>query len=76
MVAIYPAKAVKFKVICLDPKPGLEGLERVSINTNENIFLQILPERDAKFLGRSTQHEQPATEEQSVNPSEKPRKIK
>ncbi|KAK3838833.1 MAG: hypothetical protein J3R72DRAFT_512002 [Linnemannia gamsii] len=38
MVVTYPAEVVKFQVVRPDPEPELEGLERVSINIDDNNF--------------------------------------
>jgi len=64
MVVTYPAEVVKFQVVRPDPEPELEGLERVSINIDDNNFPKIFPERHVKFLDRLKQHKRPATEEQ------------
>ncbi|OAQ25014.1 hypothetical protein K457DRAFT_23592 [Linnemannia elongata AG-77] len=37
-VITYPSEVVKFQVIRPDPEPELEGLERVSIDTDDNNF--------------------------------------
>ncbi|KAF9119094.1 hypothetical protein BGX30_004085, partial [Mortierella sp. GBA39] len=71
MVITYPAEVVKFQVVRPDPEPELEGLERVSINIDDNNFPQIFPGRHVKFLDRLKQHKRPATEERTANPSKK-----
>ncbi|KAF9401336.1 hypothetical protein BGZ94_005241, partial [Podila epigama] len=45
MVITYPAEVVEFQIVRPDPEPELEGLERVSINIDDNNFPQIFPER-------------------------------
>ncbi|KAF9274678.1 hypothetical protein BGZ68_000439, partial [Mortierella alpina] len=68
MVITYPAEVVKFQVVRPDPEPELEGLERVSVNIDNN-FSQIFPERHVKFLDRlKKQHKRSATEEQGAKP--------
>ncbi|KAG0195303.1 hypothetical protein BGX33_003722, partial [Mortierella sp. NVP41] len=67
MVITYPAEVVKFQVVCPDSEPELEGLERVSINIDDNNFPQIFLERHVKFLDRLKQHKRSATEEQTAN---------
>ncbi|KAF8920053.1 hypothetical protein BGZ58_004488, partial [Dissophora ornata] len=71
MVITYPAEVVKFQVIRPDPEPELEGLERVSINIDDNNFPRIFLERHVKFLDRLKQHKRPASEERCANPSKK-----
>ena len=71
MVITYPAEVVKFQIVRPDPEPELEGLQRVSINIDDNNFPQIFPDRHVKFLDRLKQHKRPATEEQSVKPTKK-----
>ncbi|KAF9133875.1 hypothetical protein BG015_003498, partial [Linnemannia schmuckeri] len=71
MVITYPAEVVKFQVVRPNPEPELEGLERVSINIDDNNFPQIFPERHVKFLDRLKQHKRSATEEHTANPSKK-----
>ncbi|KAF9311751.1 hypothetical protein BG006_004496, partial [Podila minutissima] len=57
----YPAEVVEFQVVRPDPEPELEGLERVSINIDDNNFPPIFPDR-------LKQHKRSATEEQTANP--------
>ncbi|KAF9981364.1 hypothetical protein BGZ75_007369 [Mortierella antarctica] len=71
MVITYPAEVVKFQVVRPDPEPELEGLERVSINIDDNNFSHIFPERHVKFLDRLKQHKRSAAEEQTANPSKR-----
>ncbi|KAF9403901.1 hypothetical protein BGZ94_004467, partial [Podila epigama] len=71
MVIAYPAEVVKFQVVRPDPEPELEGLERVSINIDDNNFPQIFPERHVKFLDRLKQHKRSASDEQTANPPKK-----
>ncbi|KAF9536682.1 hypothetical protein EC957_009992 [Mortierella hygrophila] len=73
MVITYPAEVVKFQVVRPDPEPELEGLERVSINIDDNNFPHIFPERHVQFLDRIKQHKRPATEEQNAKTSKKSR---
>ncbi|KAI8357599.1 hypothetical protein B0O80DRAFT_292378 [Mortierella sp. GBAus27b] len=73
MAITYPAEVIKFQVFRPDPEPELEGLERVSINIDDNNFPQIFPERHVKFLDRLKQHKRSATEEPVMNP---PKKVK
>ncbi|KAG0265886.1 hypothetical protein BGZ95_003186 [Linnemannia exigua] len=75
MVIAYPAEVVKFQVVRPDPEPELEGLERVSINIDDNNFPQIFPERHVKFLDRLKQHKRSATEEQTENPPKKSKRV-
>ncbi|KAI1291261.1 hypothetical protein EDD11_009034, partial [Mortierella claussenii] len=63
MVITYPAEVVKFQIVRPDPEPELEGLQRVSINIDDNNFPQIFPDRHVKFLDRLKQHKRSATEE-------------
>ncbi|KAF9293018.1 hypothetical protein BGZ88_005896 [Linnemannia elongata] len=42
-VITYPSEVVKFQVVRPDPEPELEGLERVSIDMDDNNFPQIFP---------------------------------
>ncbi|KAF9945831.1 hypothetical protein BGZ72_000946 [Mortierella alpina] len=63
MVITYPAEVVKFQVVRPDPEPELEGLDRVSINIDDNNFSQIFPERHVKFFDRLKQHKRSATED-------------
>ncbi|KAK3843720.1 MAG: hypothetical protein J3R72DRAFT_489223 [Linnemannia gamsii] len=55
MAMAYPAEVVKFQVVRPDPEPEPEGLERVSINIDDNNFPQIFPERHVKFLDKLKQ---------------------
>ncbi|KAI8594408.1 hypothetical protein EDD21DRAFT_90115 [Dissophora ornata] len=71
MVITYPAEVVKFQVVRPDLEPELEGLERVSINIDDNNFPQIFPERHVKFLDRLKQHKRSAIEEHTANPPKK-----
>ncbi|KAF9927304.1 hypothetical protein FBU30_003333, partial [Linnemannia zychae] len=66
MVITYPAEVVKFQNTRPDPEPELRGLQRVSINIDDNSFPQIFPEQHAKFLDKLKQHKRRATEEQGV----------
>ncbi|KAF9114236.1 hypothetical protein BGX27_011362 [Mortierella sp. AM989] len=75
MVITYPAEVVKFQIVRLDPEPELEGLERVSINIDDNNFPQIFPERHVKFLDKLKQHKRSATDEQTANPPKKSKRV-
>ncbi|KAK3836834.1 MAG: hypothetical protein J3R72DRAFT_493487 [Linnemannia gamsii] len=66
MVITYPTDVVKFQIVCHDPEPELEGLQRVSINIEDNNFPQIIPDRHIQFLDKLKQHKIPATEEPSA----------
>ncbi|KAG0335112.1 hypothetical protein BG000_007776 [Podila horticola] len=72
MVITYPAEVVKFQIVRPDPEPELEGLERVSINIDDNNFPQIFPDRHVKYLDRLKQHKRPTTEEETTK---KPKQI-
>ncbi|KAF9582462.1 hypothetical protein BGW38_000183, partial [Lunasporangiospora selenospora] len=45
-----PTEAVNFQVVRLDPKPELEGLQRVSIGIDDRNFPKIFPWRHVEFL--------------------------
>ncbi|KAF9582065.1 hypothetical protein BGW38_000706 [Lunasporangiospora selenospora] len=49
---IYPAEVVNFQVVRPDPEPELEGLQRVSIDIDDNNFPNIFPRRYVEFLDR------------------------
>ncbi|KAF8920971.1 hypothetical protein BGZ58_004170, partial [Dissophora ornata] len=50
MVVTYPAEVVKFQVVRPNPEPELEGLQRVSIDIDDNNFAKIFPPRHVEFL--------------------------
>ncbi|KAF9903120.1 hypothetical protein EC991_004146 [Linnemannia zychae] len=56
MVKEHEKLVAKFQVVRPDSEPELEGLERVSINIDDNNFPKIFPERHVKFIDRLKQH--------------------
>ncbi|KAI9240542.1 MAG: hypothetical protein BYD32DRAFT_408095, partial [Podila humilis] len=56
MVITYPAEVVKFQVVRPDPEPELEGLQRVSIDIDDNNFPKIFPSRHVEFLDKLKGH--------------------
>ncbi|KAF9087943.1 hypothetical protein BGX27_002834, partial [Mortierella sp. AM989] len=50
MVITYPAEVVNFQVVRPDPKPELEGLQRMSIGIDDRNFPKIFPRRHVEFL--------------------------
>ncbi|KAF9311276.1 hypothetical protein BG006_004594, partial [Podila minutissima] len=56
MVITYPAEVIKFQVVRPDPEPELEGLQRVSIDIDDNNFPKIFPRRHVEFLDKLQGH--------------------
>ncbi|KAF9198246.1 hypothetical protein BGZ49_001000 [Haplosporangium sp. Z 27] len=75
MVITYPAEVVKFQIVRPDPEPELEGLQRVSINIDDNNFPQIFPNRHVQFLDRLNQHKRPAPDEETEKPTKKSKAV-
>ncbi|KAF9995671.1 hypothetical protein BGZ80_000666 [Entomortierella chlamydospora] len=71
MVITYPAEVFKFQIVRPDPEPELEGLQRVSINIDDNNFPQIFPDRHVQFLDRLKQHKRPAADEPTAKLTKK-----
>ncbi|KAF8927104.1 hypothetical protein BGZ47_002336 [Haplosporangium gracile] len=64
MVITYPAEVVNFQVVRPDPKPELEGLQRVSIGIDDNNFPKIFPRRHVDFLDKLKGHKRRSEEQQ------------
>ncbi|KAI8356979.1 hypothetical protein B0O80DRAFT_446273 [Mortierella sp. GBAus27b] len=56
MVITYPAEVVNFQVVRPNPKPELEGLQRVSIRIDDSNFPKIFPRRHVEFLDKLKGH--------------------
>ncbi|KAF9343089.1 hypothetical protein BGX26_006285, partial [Mortierella sp. AD094] len=65
MVITYPAEVVNFQVVRPDPEPELEGLQRVSIDIDDNNFPKIFPRRHVEFLDRLKGHKRRSEDRQS-----------
>jgi len=65
MVITYPAEVVKFQVVRPDPEPELEGLQRVSIDIDDNNFPKIFPSRHVEFLDKLKGHKRRFEDQQS-----------
>ncbi|KAF8925988.1 hypothetical protein BGZ52_006206, partial [Haplosporangium bisporale] len=71
MVITYPTEIANFKVVRPDPKPELEGLQRVSIDIDDNNFPKIFPRRHVEFLDKLKGHKQRSEDQQSQKTSKK-----
>ncbi|KFH61880.1 hypothetical protein MVEG_12308 [Podila verticillata NRRL 6337] len=71
MVITYPAEVVKFQVVRPDPEPELEGLQRVSINIDDNNFPKIFPRRHVEFLDKLKGHKRRSEADQSETSKKK-----
>ncbi|KAI8355366.1 hypothetical protein B0O80DRAFT_449081 [Mortierella sp. GBAus27b] len=65
MVITYPAEVVKFQVVRPDPEPELEGLQRVSIDIDDNNFPKIFPRRHVEFLDKLKGHKRRSDDQQT-----------
>ncbi|KAF9201678.1 hypothetical protein BGZ59_002566 [Podila verticillata] len=71
MVITYPAEVVKFQVVRPDPEPELEGLQRVSIDIDDNNFPKIFPSRHVEFLDKLKGHKRRSEDQQSQTSKKK-----
>ncbi|KAF9376201.1 hypothetical protein CPB97_010991 [Podila verticillata] len=71
MVITYPAEVVKFQVVRPDPEPELEGLQRVSIDIDDNNFPKIFPRRHVEFLDKLKGHKRRSEADQSETSKKK-----
>ncbi|KAF9361424.1 hypothetical protein BGX34_007134, partial [Mortierella sp. NVP85] len=64
MVISYPAEVVHFQVVRPNPKPELEGLQRVSIGIDDHNFPKIFPRRHVEFLDKLKGHKRRSEDQQ------------
>ncbi|KAG0061775.1 hypothetical protein BGZ92_006353, partial [Podila epicladia] len=71
MVITYPAEVVKFQVVRPDPEPELDGLQRLSIDIDDNNFPKIFPRRHVEFLDKLKGHKRRSEDQQSQTSKKK-----
>ncbi|KAG0322875.1 hypothetical protein BG000_002781 [Podila horticola] len=71
MIITYPAEVVNFQDVRPDPEPELEGLQRVSIDIDDNNFPKIFPRRHVEFLDKLKGHKRRSDDQQSQKTSKK-----